>query len=289
MLVSQESPPWLAEWPAAKAAIHRFARGRLPVGVEPDDVSQQVVLKLLAAGSGAPPADRVKFWALRVARNVVADLYRAKTLHSSDLPAPAAPDVESIAFARLRCEAAAQAYGTLSAADRHALADPRGRSEPLANKTKLRRSRARRAMRDRAERTVGAGFIVRRLKWLLGPSGAAAIVVPFCVGIAPAVTDPGQASEPRIEPVVIPEHHARAEEPVVVDPPATARIVSGPVPSEREQATTRYYRQASIDVVEEGPTGYDNYDPPPGEPDPALACARNLRVSEDVCVDHPLR
>lgn len=290
LAVSKKSPQWLAEWPETEEAIHRFARGRLPVGVDPDDVSQQVVLKLLAAGSDAPPADRVKFWALRVARNVVADLYRGKKLQPGDLPTAPLADVEEIALARLRCEAAATAYTTLSIADRQALADPAGGSRPLSNRTKLRRSRARRVLRDKAEQTVGIAFVVRRLRWLLAPTSAAAIVVPLCVGLAPPAIDPAQGAAPRQETIVVRER-PKTQQPVtasVVDQPIRSQVLPPPAAVGRTLAP-EYYWRASVDLPDRGPAGYDNFDPHPEEEPPPLACARNLRVADDVCVDHPLR
>ena len=282
-------PDWLGSWPEAEKAVQRAVRGRLPAGVEPEDVSQQVVVKLLRAGPEAPPPDRLRFWSVGVARRVVADLYRKKSIHYADLPGVPEGDVEAVVLTRLRCEAAAAAYSGLSSADREALKDSPD-SNAMPNKTKLRRSRARRVLRQRAERLVGGGLLVPRWRWLTGALGAAAVAFPICSGGQSVPT----STPDRIDSVVViaPRIQAYTEDlnPGSATRPegTTARTGTGS-PAAVAPEDKSYRRRVSVEIPVSGRTGYGHYDPAPGEPDPPLACARNLRVTDDVCVDHPLR
>ena len=289
--VSKESPDWVSSWPEAREAVHRVVRGRLPVGVDPEDVSQQVAVRLLGAGEGAPPADRLSFWSIRVARNLVADLYRGKTLALSEIPFQPDSDVEAVVMTRLRCEAASEAYRSLSTADRVALADPARPDKPLSNSTKLRRGRARRVLRERAQRTVGGAALLPRLRWLVGSAGTAAALVPFCFGLP---TPGGRPGVPQVEP---PTGRDVARLGISSDlgfqsvqaPPRPAGAVARPAAADAGRKARRLWREAHVDVPGRGRAGYENHQPPPEGGDPPLVCLRNLRPADDVCVEHPLR
>lgn len=284
---------WMNVWPEAERAVHRSVKGRLPPGVEPDDISQQVFIDLLRAGLNAPPPDRLRFWAVAVARRVVADLYRRKTVPLEDLALAPVVDIESIALARLRCEVAADAYAEMSRADREALAVGGEGSGPMPNKTKLRRSRARRTLREKAARLVGAGVLMPRWSWLAGTTGAAAVIVPLCLGLGGPMGDttpdtphrtPGQGGSiiQGAGEIDSPSESGRDAH------SAAATAASGaPVAAPADGPT--YHRRLSVDVPVAGPAGYDHYAPPSAAGPPPVACAENLQVSDSVCVEHPLR
>ena len=291
-LTTTGSPSWIASWPEAERAIHRSVRGRLPAGVEPEDVSQQVAVDLIRAGDGAPPADRLNFWSVAVARRVVADLYRRKTIPLQDLAAASVVDVEATALTRMRCEAAAKAYADLTPADRQALAEAGGPRAALSNSTKLRRTRARRALRQKAERLVGGGLLLPRWAWLAGAAGTAAAVVPLCLGLPGSGVDLSRPSQPTapvpaaIFPASAPEA-ATPSEPAPA-PTAAARNPRPLAPLPVEPGPT-YERRVVVHVPGADPVGYDHYRPAPTAKTPPAACARNLKLAESVCVAHPLR
>ena len=286
------TPEWIASWPDAERAIHRSVRGRLPAGVEPEDVSQQVAMDLIRAGEGAPPADRLRFWSVAVARRVVADLYRKKSLPLQDLATAPTVDVEALAFTRMRCEAAARAYADLSPADRRALADAGSDCGPLANSTKLRRSRARRTLRQKAERLVGGGLLLPRWVWLAGAAGTAAAVIPLGIGLpgsgvdAPAQNRHGTPAPSAAHPPT-PDPAVAAPEPAVEPAAASA----GPRAAGRAPAPEgpTYRRRVVVSVPGADPVGYDHYGPAPNSGEPPAACVRNIKLAEGVCVEHPLR
>ena len=286
-------PEWIASWPEAERAIHRSVRGKLPVGVEPEDVSQQVAVELIRAGAAAPPADRLRFWSVAVANRVVADLYRKKTIPHHELATAQVVDVEAVALTRMRCQAAAEAYAELTPADRKALAEAAdGSRPPLTNSTKLRRTRARRTLRQRAERLVGGGLLLPRWAWLAGAAGTAAAVVPLCIGL------PGAGPETTLE-VQYGDPAAPSGSPALAEPeedvaPAPTREAQATdprhpaVPSPVEEGPT-YYRRVAVSVPGAGPIGYDHYRPAPTPEGKPAACAWNLKLADGVCVPHPLR
>ena len=290
--VPERAAEWMSVWPAAERAVHRSVRGRLPAGVEPQDVSQQVFVDLLRAGDHAPPPERLRFWAVAVGRRVVADLYRRKSLRPEDLAQAPVVDIESIALARLRCEVAAEVYASMPPADRRALADRGEGSSPIANKTKLRRSRARRTLREKAERLVGAGLALPRLGWVAGATGAAAVALPLCLGLGGPGMDTTPDTPHGTSAIVVPTGRpaglgsagsagltAGGSAPARAKSPAAAVAPEGPT----------YHRRVKVSVPVAGPAGYDHFTPADSAGPPPAACAENLQVSDHLCVDHPLR
>lgn len=284
-------PDWLTTWPEAEQAIHRSVRGRLPAGVEPEDVSQQVAVDLIRAGEAAPPADRLKFWSVAVARRVVADLYRKKSIPLQDLASAPVVDVEAVALTRMRCEVAAEAYAELTPADREALAEKAGGPAALANSTKLRRSRARRTLRQKAERLVGGGLLLPRWSWFVGAAGTAAAVIPLCVGLPDTPVEPpnptrtGQSFRPEA-PSAVAAETTPAEAPDIS--PRVAPRPSAPVPPAPPQGPT-YHRRVVVPLPGAAPAGYDHYSPAPTSEGPPAVCIRNFKLADTVCVEHPIR
>lgn len=281
---------WLVEWPKAERAIHQSVRGRLPTGVEPEDVSQQVFVNLLRAGANAPPSERLTFWALAVARRVVADLYRRKPTPVLDLALAPVVDIETIALTRMRCEAAAEAYAGLRDADRESLviSDGGGR---VPNHTKLRRSRARRTLREHAEKLVGAGLLLPRWGWIAGTTGVAAVIVPLCLALGGPHpdTEPDTTHGTPVDTVMTRGVANSSAGPAGPDGvPTAGEPPARPAPSPAPPEPT-YHRRVSVSVPVAGTAGYDHYSPPPGSEAQPLACASNLPSGDPACVDHPLR
>jgi RNA polymerase sigma factor (sigma-70 family) len=82
--------------------LRNFIRRRVPDPRDAEDVLQDIFYKLVEANRLLMPIDHVTGWLFRVARNRIADLFRAKKLEDDDelllddlLPSPdAGPDAE---------------------------------------------------------------------------------------------------------------------------------------------------------------------------------------------------
>lgn len=284
---SRPSIEWEELWPEISAEVERKVRPKLPPGVEPSDVSNEVAARLLAAAN-VPPPDRVRFWCLWVARCVVADLYRRRPVRDRDLPLAASCDVEQVAMARLRLNSALDSFSRLSEADRDALTST---VTPMSDSLKARRKRARQVLRRRMIQSVGAAINVPRLRWVFA-SGAVAAAVPFCLAVPmmPPVTgsspEASAGSEVQMQGPV--RHQNAAEEQGTLSTPDG----DSPTPAPRTSALVggpEYREIVAADVPAMGRADAGRYDPGPEEGARPLACARNLRVTDDVCVDHPLR
>lgn len=278
-------PGWEAQWPEIAAEVERKVRGKLPPGVEPCDVSNEVAARLLASRN-VPPADRLRYWCLAVARYVVADLFRSKALREQDLPVLPPGDVESLVLARLRLRSVIESLSALPGADRAALTS---NVTPLTDSLKARRKRARKVMRDRMLRSVGGGWAIPKVRWLTGGTAAVAAAVPFVAGVvcfppgpAPLTTAP----EARVVAAASTDHDSvpgSEDAPAVAGPhpPAPA----GPTSAEVEAAIRNPV--VAVRIPGAGPADAGTFDD--GRPGPPpLICARNL-PSGDVCVAHPLR
>lgn len=273
-------PGWESLWPDIAAEVERKVRRKLPPGVEPSDVSNEVAARLLAARN-VPPADRLRFWCLAVARCVVADLYRRRTVHARDLPSVPSGDVEQLAISRLRLGSVVAAVADLSPSDREALT----RTEsPMTDAVKARRKRARKRIRDRMTQSIGGATLLPRLRWLVAAGGVAA-AVPF-VGVLPAPegTTHGASVDAGVTAL-----HAAPVETTARSVPAEGRESAAdavhPAPSPNPAAGDEPVVSVAIDGAVSGEAGHFS---PGGSGPPPLACARNLRVAEDVCIDHPL-
>jgi RNA polymerase sigma factor (sigma-70 family) len=99
-----------------RARLRSFIRRRVPDPLDAEDILQDVFSALVEANRLLMPIDHVTGWLFRVARNRIADLFRARTpemLQLEDLlPSPdAGPDAE---YARsLLLDALEQAIGEL--------------------------------------------------------------------------------------------------------------------------------------------------------------------------------
>ena len=141
--------------------LRAFVGRRAPAGVDPEDLVQDVLARLLERADEVPPG-RFQAWALTTARNAIVDLLRRR-------PAPAGLDEAAGPPARAEEEDATDLaacmrplLGTLEEADRRVLeqVDAAGRSQAelarelgLGGSTlKSRVQRARQRLRDALER-----------------------------------------------------------------------------------------------------------------------------------------
>lgn len=252
-------------------------------------MSQEVFARLLEAGSKAPPADRLTFWCIAVARNVLSELHRKLARRDWRDLGEAGPDTEALAIFRLRCEEAKRALEQLPGSQRTALRAETGRGEPLTDSTKAKRRRAWQRMRSEARKSVGGVVALPRPRWILGPAGVA-VAIPMCVGLLGVTPRTPHAELPHPRPQSVSEPgrsqdlgsnwHHDAE----TTPAADARPAEIVPPAPRQ-----YHRRVSVEVPGFGPAGVDHYKPAPDEGPQPLACLHNLEVSEDICVSHPLR
>lgn len=75
---------------ATRRRLHDFVARRAPSGVDPEDVVQDVLARLLEHADDVPPG-KVEPWALTTARHALVDLLRKRRpgpLASDDVPAP---------------------------------------------------------------------------------------------------------------------------------------------------------------------------------------------------------
>lgn len=87
---------------ATRGRLREFVARRVPAGVEPEDVVQDVLTRLLARTDEIPPG-KVQAWALTSARHAVIDLLRRRRPATLDAASLAAPDDEADAFDLARC------------------------------------------------------------------------------------------------------------------------------------------------------------------------------------------
>ncbi len=155
----ERSPETTAAILATRSRLRAFVAQRVPAGVDPDDVVQDVLTRLLEHSDDVPPG-RVQAWALTTARNAIVDVLRRRrpgALNEALVPAPApAADATDLA-ACMR-----PLLDTLPAADRQVLEDvdaTGGSQAQLARRlgvtgstVKSRVQRARRRLRLALER-----------------------------------------------------------------------------------------------------------------------------------------
>lgn len=113
---------------ATRERLRDFVRQRVPAGVDPEDVVQDVLTRLLEHADQVP-AGRVQAWALTAARNAIVDLLRRRRVAPLDGVGPAARRDEQDATDLTACMR--PLLGTLKDADRLVLeqVDAEGRSQ----------------------------------------------------------------------------------------------------------------------------------------------------------------
>jgi RNA polymerase sigma factor (sigma-70 family) len=80
MTSTTEQDRQISEAMAAQSArLRNFIRGRVPGGVDVEDVLQEVFYELVRAHRLLMPIDMVSSWLYRVARNRITDLFRKKS------------------------------------------------------------------------------------------------------------------------------------------------------------------------------------------------------------------
>jgi RNA polymerase sigma-70 factor (ECF subfamily) len=87
---------------ATRGRLRDFVGRRVPAGVDPEDVVQDVLTRLLQHADDVPPG-RVQAWALTAARNAIVDLLRKRrpgALDEGAVPAPVEDDSDALDLAR---------------------------------------------------------------------------------------------------------------------------------------------------------------------------------------------
>ncbi len=186
----------------------------------------------------------------------------------------------------MRLVSVMESISTLPAADREALSATVG---PLSDSVKARRKRARKRMKDRMLQSVGSGLALPKLRWLIA-SGAVAAVLPFSAA-APWLS-PGGGDVP-----IRPEDGSAVDEDIsvrfdsrAVAPGSPTGAASGADSSNARHASApdRFHPAVTVPIPGSGEADAGVFDDGDDGPRP-LACAENLRVAEDICIDHPLR
>ena len=88
-----------AMWAAFAVPLRAFVSRRVPAGIEPDDVVQEVFLRVVRHLPTLRDAERVEAWLYQIARNALRDAMRARQRRDSrtdslDIDLPTEPDVE---------------------------------------------------------------------------------------------------------------------------------------------------------------------------------------------------
>jgi RNA polymerase sigma-70 factor, ECF subfamily len=87
-----------AVWVEFAAAIRRFVARRVPPGIDPDDVVQDVFLRVVRHLPSLRDSERIESWLFQIARNALRDAMRARHRRDSRTEAmdfdPPAADIE---------------------------------------------------------------------------------------------------------------------------------------------------------------------------------------------------
>ena len=81
--------------------LHPFVARRVPPGIEPDDVIQEVFVRVVRHLPSLREADRIEAWLFQIARNAINDAMRRRQRRDGrtdalDLDIPAEPDAEQL-------------------------------------------------------------------------------------------------------------------------------------------------------------------------------------------------
>lgn len=88
-------------WAEFAMPLRAFLARRVPPGIEPDDVLQEVFLRVVKHLPALRDADRIEAWLYQIARNALRDAMRARQRRDSrtdslEIDLPAEPDVEDV-------------------------------------------------------------------------------------------------------------------------------------------------------------------------------------------------
>lgn len=87
---------------ATRSRLRDFVARRVPSGVDPEDVVQDVLTRMVEHASDVPPG-KLQAWALRTARNAIVDLLRRRrpaALEEASVAAPEQQDLDPVDLAR---------------------------------------------------------------------------------------------------------------------------------------------------------------------------------------------
>jgi len=118
----EEIPPFEVVYERYAADVYRFCLIQLRNAAAAEDVTAEVFAAALAAYQRVRPSDGVKFWLLRIARNIVTSQWRRESrwVRVSRLlrGSPSQASVQQIAEVRAELEAVVAATGRLRPRDR---------------------------------------------------------------------------------------------------------------------------------------------------------------------------
>lgn len=88
-------------WTQFSGRLRSFVARRVPPGIEPDDIVQEVFVRVVRHLDGLRETDRIEAWLFQIARNAILDALRARRRRDSrteplETDVPVANDVEQI-------------------------------------------------------------------------------------------------------------------------------------------------------------------------------------------------
>lgn len=83
--VDSGSPLTEAVWAELHGRLRAFVARRVPDGVVVDDLAQEILLRLYTHIGRLREQERLDAWAYQIARNVIADYWRARAVHREQL------------------------------------------------------------------------------------------------------------------------------------------------------------------------------------------------------------
>lgn len=272
-------------WLAVQLSVKRAAQ-QCSGQTDVDDVVQDVAEQFLRYPEEFESEAHARSWARTVAMNRLIDVHRrTRSVPVADLDRPGAAEVtEERALHQMALDCARQ-YMRLHGISESWLLGRR--DEPVSAAERAERSRQRRRIQAYVREKIGWPAFVPSWRWLTPAAAAFAMVpIPFIGGSQLPESPAGRPNPPAVTVEPLTQQPSEALAPRVpsrVQPsPATPMGGGAATPPDSGRVV------ASLPTPW-GEAGWRQFEPPPDEPPPPLFCARDLRVSPDVCVDHPLK
>lgn len=278
--------PWMVLWPTIESELRKVVRRRLPPDCDVRDVMQEVCVRMLESPrSPADPGEAVRY-ATTIACNYVRDLHRRR-IRSRVLVEieDGYQDVERAVLARLRFDALQERVAAMDADDRQAFADPHDDPMLKTGAMRVRRSRIRARVAASIKSSVGGGFAIPRLRWLLAPAAAAMFVAPtFDRSAEDRPADPAPAtSAPLLDARPKDSWFEVSTQIRSISEFGTVIAPSPPGLPDSMDGRGSY----KPEVVIQGPAGTGGqagaWEPPAGSPEQPLVCISGVSPSGDLC------